>query len=252
MERLIRLDPGSVPERRRLGLILVNIAEVQKRLGKVDQATSLLEQVVAIESALASEDPQSLDPLIALAKANSDLGRILGELPAELFPAMAAFERAVEIREAVIRSHAGLPEQSCQLASDLQALSALQQKADKSESAFQNLARALEILNRIDQQYPGIATYKTGVGTSCNMMSNLQRRRGEYTEALGFAQKAALCLRTARRGVPRGCLLPARARPKSFEFWPVVCTSRSIRRRAALIPARHQLLRKPIGDRSAR
>jgi len=190
VERLIQLDPHSVRERRRLGQILISIAEVQKRLGKADQATSLLEQVLAIESALASEDPQSLDPLIALAKANSELGRILSEQPAESFPAMAAYQRAVEIREAVVRSHSELPEQAHQFALDLRDLSTLQGKAGESESALQNLARALEILNRIDQLYPGIATYKAALGASCNMMSNLERQRGEYTEALGVAQKA--------------------------------------------------------------
>ena len=190
LELLISAHPESVSHRLELGLVLQNIAEIQRRQGKPDEAIMSIEQVLAIESQLAAEDPQSLEPRIALATAYATLGRLFGGQPAELLQAIAAYHQAIELLEAVTQEHPELAEQSYQLASELSDLSSLQQKIGQTESALENLRRALQIFERIDQSYPGVVSYQQGLGTTYNMMSDLERQRGERAEALAFAQKA--------------------------------------------------------------
>ena len=186
--------PESVSQRLELGLILQNIAGIQKRQGKSDEAIRSIEQALTIESQLAAEGPQSLELRIAMAMAHTALGQLFGGLPAELLPAITAYDQAIELREAVTREHPELAEQSYQLASDLSDLSSLQQKSSQTESAVENLRRALRIFERIDQLYPGVVSYQHGLGTAYNMLSNLEHQRGEREEAFAFAQKARTLL----------------------------------------------------------
>ncbi len=190
VELLISAYPESVPERLELGLVLQNIAEIQRRQGKPDEAILSIEQALTIESQLAPEGPQSLKLRIAMATAHAALGRLFAGQPAELLPAIAAYHQAIGLREAVTREHPELTEQSYQLASELSDLSSLDQKTGQTESAVENLRRALQIFERIDQLYPGVVSYQQGLGTTYNMLSNLERQRGERAEAFAFAQKA--------------------------------------------------------------
>ena len=56
------------------------------------------------------------------------------------------------------------------------------------------LTRAVEILERIDRQYPGVLNYQGGLASTYNMMSDLHRHRREPDEAIAFAQKAQTLL----------------------------------------------------------
>ena len=190
MELLIAADPESVSQRLELGLVLQNIAEIQRRQGKPDEAIVSIERALSIESQLATEGPQSLGLRIVMANAHATLGRVFAGQPAELLPAIAGYQQAIALREVLTREHPELAEQSYQLASELSNLSSLQQKIGETESAVENLRRALQIFERIDQFYPGVVTYEHGLGTTYNMLSNLERQRGERAEALAFAQKA--------------------------------------------------------------
>ena len=190
VELLVSAQPESVSQRLELGLVLQNIAETQKRQGKPDEAIKSIERALTIESQLAADDPQSLETRIALATAHAALGRVFGEQPAELLPAITAYQQAIELHEGVVREHPELAEQSYRLASELSDLSRLQQKNGQTESSVENLHRALPIFERIDQLYPGVFSYQHGLGTTYNMLSNLERQQGERAEAFAFAQKA--------------------------------------------------------------
>ncbi len=98
--------------------ILTNIAQIQQRQGLFDEAAQSLEKVVEIESQRAAEDPQSLDPRIALASAYSALGRVFVEQP-ELVKAMTAYNQAIEILDSLTKEHPELSDQAEQLAADL-------------------------------------------------------------------------------------------------------------------------------------
>ena len=190
IERLLSAHPDSVSQRLNLGTVLHSMAEIQGRQGRPEEAIASVEQALAIESQLATEGPQSLDLSIALATAHATLGRLFGEQPAELLPAVTSYYQAIELHEAVTREHPELIEQSYQLASELSDLSSLQQKINQTESAMENLRQALQIFERIDHLYPGIVSYQHGLGRTYNMLSNLERQRGERTEAIALAQNA--------------------------------------------------------------
>jgi eukaryotic-like serine/threonine-protein kinase len=190
VELLISAHPESVTQHLVLGLVLQNIAEIQRRQGKPDEAIASIEQALTIESQLAAEGLPSLETRIALATAHATLGRLFGGQPAELLPAITAYHRAIELREEVTREHPELAEQFYQLASELSDLSSLQQKIGQTESSVESLRRAMHTFERIDQLYPGVTSYQHGLGTTYNRLSNLERQRGERAEALAFAQIA--------------------------------------------------------------
>ena len=52
----------------------------------------------------------------------------------------------------------------------------------------------MEILERLDRQYPSVLSYQEAVTGNYNMMSDLHRQRHEPVEALAFAQKARTLL----------------------------------------------------------
>jgi eukaryotic-like serine/threonine-protein kinase len=190
IELLISVHPESFSQRLALGLVLQNIAEIQRLQGKPDKAITSIERALTIESQLAAEGIQSLETRIALATAHATLGRVFAGQPAESLPAIAAYHRAIELRDEVTRERPELAEQSYQLASDLSDLSSLEQKFGQTEPSVANLRRAMQIFERIDLFYPGVASYQHGLGTAYNMLSNLERQRGERAEALVFAQNA--------------------------------------------------------------
>ena len=77
---------------------------------------------------------------------------------------------------------------------DLGDLNVVQQMAGKLDSALKSLRRAVEILDRLDRQYPGVLNYQGGLAGTYNMMSDLHRRRREPAESLAFAEKARALL----------------------------------------------------------
>ena len=190
VELLISAHPESISDRLELGLILQNIAETQRRQGRPDDAITSIEEALAIDSQLAEENPESLEPRIALATAYTTLGQLFGGQPAESLEAIAAYHQAIALRKVVTQEHPELAEQFYLLASALNAMSSLQQKIGQTESALENLHGALQIFERIDQSYPGVVSYQQGLGATYNMMTDLERQRGERAEALAFAQKA--------------------------------------------------------------
>jgi len=192
IEPLIAAEPQSVPERQELGLILLNVAQIQWRQNHSEEALDSLDRVVEIDLQLAALDPQSLEPRISLATAYATAGRILAAPTGELHRALASYRQAIAVHEAIAQEHPELADQSYEFARDLGALSELQQRAGQLDLAFQNLHRSLSIFEQLNHLYPGILIYQKGLGSVYNMMSDLQRQRAEVSESLAIAQKARM------------------------------------------------------------
>jgi eukaryotic-like serine/threonine-protein kinase len=202
LEPLVTADPRSAPGRHLLGPILANIAQIRGEQGQPEEAIKDLQRLIGIESQLAVEDRRSLNTSLTVAVAHARLGHILVGQPGGSAPAIASLQRAVEIREAIIREHPGLAEESYGLANDLGDLSALQQMAGELDSAEKSLHKALEIHERLSLQYPGVLNYQGSLAVTYNMMSDLHRRRREPAEALALAQKARSLLERLVSGHP--------------------------------------------------
>jgi non-specific serine/threonine protein kinase/serine/threonine-protein kinase len=190
IEPLVVAEPQSVPKRQELGLILLNVAQIQWWQDQPEEALDSLDRVLEIELQLAAEDPRSLEPRISLATAYATAGRILAAPTGEVHRALASYHQAIEIHETIAQEHPELADQSYQFARDLSELSELQQRAGQLDLAFQNLHRSLSIFEHLDQSYPGILIYQRGLGSVYNMMSDLQRQRAEAADSLALAQKA--------------------------------------------------------------
>jgi tetratricopeptide (TPR) repeat protein len=190
VDQRLAVDPQSVRERQNLAMVLLNIAEIQRRQGNFDQAIVSAEQVVAIESRLAAEDGDSFESRRSLAAAYSILGRLFGAQPGESLQAIAAFQQAIELRAAITRERPELTDQLYHLATELDDLASHQQTMGQLEPALEHFRQALAIFERLAQLYPGVATYHEGLGMTYNLMTDVERQRGENAEALAFAQKA--------------------------------------------------------------
>ena len=191
---LIAADPSSGPPRHELSLVLQDIGRIQLDQGQPDEAIETLQKVLVIEGQLAAEDPKAIEPRISMAKAHGLLGQALMLQPDGTEPALESCQKAVELREEVVRDRPELADQSYLLAMDLGDLNVVQQLAGKLDSALKSLRRAVEILERLDRQYPGVLNYQGGLASTYNMISDLHRRRRELAESLAFAQKARAML----------------------------------------------------------
>ena len=58
-----------------------------------------------------------------------------------------------------------------------------------SDSALTSIRRAVEVLERLDRQYPGVLDYQRGLASTFNLMSDLHRRRLEPADSLAMAEK---------------------------------------------------------------
>lgn len=190
LERLVQREPQSESHHLQLGLGLRYIGEIQERQGKLDEAIDSINRALEIDLRLVSKDQDSIEPRLALATAYATLGRLLAQKPPELLNAIANYQQAVQLREAIIRQDPQLVDQSYQLAFELSKLGGLQQELGQSEAAIQCLRRALEVFEPISKSYPNIAVYQQGLGTAYNMISDLQRNQGDKDEGLALAHKA--------------------------------------------------------------
>src|SRR5439155_25964530 len=104
--------------------------------------------------------------------------------PAGSGPPIASHQQAVEILASVPRGRPELADRAYWLAMELGDLNSVQQLAGKLDSALQSVRKAVEILERLDRQYPGVLNYQGGLASTYNMMSDLHRHRREPAEAL--------------------------------------------------------------------
>jgi eukaryotic-like serine/threonine-protein kinase len=195
IEPLATADLRSPSLRHDLSRILQNIAQLQFDGGHPQKAIENIQRSLAIESQLAEDDPQSLESKISRGKAHAALGQILVAQPDGFEPAIAAYEKAIEFLETVVRERPELGEQTYELAMFLGHLSSVQQRVDKLDSALASTQKALELIEQLNRQYPGLLNYQGGLASTYNMMSDVHRRRLESAEALEFAQKAQALLK---------------------------------------------------------
>jgi serine/threonine protein kinase len=182
--------PAPASRRHLLAQVLQNTAQIQLDQGHPREAIETLGRVLEIEGPLAAEDLRSLNPQVAVARALALLGEIHVGQPDGSGPALASYQQAVEILEAITREHPGLADEAYLLATDLGNLSVAQRVAGKLDSALKSSRRSIEILERLDRQYPGVLHYREALAQAYNLISDLHRRRREPTESLSFAEKA--------------------------------------------------------------
>jgi non-specific serine/threonine protein kinase/serine/threonine-protein kinase len=190
LEEALAGDPASASRRLLLGQVLQNTAQIQLDQGHPHEASETLQRVIEIEGPLAAEDPRWLDPQLDAARAHALLGQIQLDQPDGTGPALASYQQAVEILEAITREHPGLADEAHLLAADLGNLGVAQRAAGKLDSALKSSRRSIEILERLDRQYPGVLAYREGLAQAYNLMSDLHRRRSEPAASLAFAEKA--------------------------------------------------------------
>ena len=177
-----------------LGLILLNFGEAQRDQGQLEEAIESIQRSLEIERELATENPDLLDSSISMAKGHMLLAQILQDDSEEIGPAVTEYQQAIMQLEKVTQLRPELSDQAFELAFILGDLSQLQQMGGKLDSALGSARKAMEILERLDRQYPSALRYQEGLAGIYHMMSDLHRQRREPAEALAFAQKAQALL----------------------------------------------------------
>ena len=90
-----------------------------------------------------------------MARAHGLLGQVLTEQPDGSGPALASYQQAVELLEAVTREHPELADRGLLAGDGPGRPEPLQQMAGKLDSALESVRRAIEVFERLDRQYPG-------------------------------------------------------------------------------------------------
>ncbi len=173
-----------------LGSILLNTAQVEFALGQPVEAVASYRRALDVHERLAAEDPASVIPRLAAAEAHAAMAQIFSQQPGGTHPAIASYEKAVEILGAVTREHPGLAEETFTMALDLNDLALLQAMAGKLDSALASGQRSVAILERLDRQYPDVLKYRGGLAAGYNTIGEIYRRRQEPAESLALAEKA--------------------------------------------------------------
>ena len=174
-----------------LSMILLNIGEAQREQGQLKEAIESIQRSLVIEGELwprrtricsIRQSPWQKGTRLWARSSWSDSDGI--------GPALMEYQQAILLLEKVTKLHPELSDQAFELAFILSDLSRLQQMAGKLDSALGSAGKAMEILERLDRQYPSGLNYQQGLAGIYHMMSDLHRQRREPAEALAFAQKA--------------------------------------------------------------
>jgi eukaryotic-like serine/threonine-protein kinase len=180
-------SPGA---RHELSMILLNFGMVQKEQGELEEATKSIKRSLLMQVEEVTENSDSLDPLIFMAKGHALLGQIFLEDADSPEPALTEYQQAIQLLEKATSRHPELPDQALELALLLGDVSRIQQMAGQLDSALGSAHKAVEILERLERQYANVVDYEKALGGTYQIMSDLHRQRIELSEALAFAQKA--------------------------------------------------------------
>ena len=177
-----------------LSMILLNIGEAEREEGQLKEAIESIQRSLAIEGELVTQGANLLDSSISMAKGHALLGQIFASDSDEIGPALMEYQQAIALLEKVTKLRPDLPGPAFELAFIFNDLSHLQQMAGKLDSALGSAGKAMDILERLDRQYPTGLNYQQGLAGIYHLMSDLHRGRREPAEALAFAQKAQALL----------------------------------------------------------
>jgi tetratricopeptide (TPR) repeat protein len=180
-------SPGA---RHELSMILLNFGLVQKEQGELEEATKSIQRSLLIQAEEVTENPDSLDPMIFMAKGHALLGQLFLEDAEGPEPAMKEYQQAILLLEKATIRHPELPDQALELALLLGDLNRIQQMTGQLDSALSSAHKAVEILEGLERRYANVLEYEEALAGTYQMMSDLHRQRRELSEALAFAQKA--------------------------------------------------------------
>ena len=129
-----------------------------------------------------------------MAKGHAILGQILVTQPEGRSQRLLRTGKPSNYSKRLTTSTPSYPTRLFELALFLGDLSSLEQMAGKLDSALGSGNKAVEILERLEQQHPGILEYEQSLAGAYNITSDLHRYRREPAEAIAFAQKAKTLL----------------------------------------------------------
>jgi tetratricopeptide (TPR) repeat protein len=124
-----------------------------------------------------------------LAGSHYNIGLLLSET-GELNEALAAYQRALEIRERLVRDNPTVTEYQWGLADSHYSIGNLLCKTGEPNEALASYQRALEIQERLVRDNPTVTEYQSGLASSHNNIGNLLSDTGELKEALAAYQRA--------------------------------------------------------------
>jgi len=190
LEERLATGPKTTLRRRELARVLANLAQAERAANHPDRAQANVTRAIGILDELVGAKPGNVNDQVALASDQIALGRLLATNPETTNPAVGAFTKGIDLRQAIIREHPDRFDQVHELALDLGELAATEQKAGRLESAAQSENQALELFEQLDRRFPEMVSYQTDMYLAYDKAGQLRAQQGEVTLALRLAGQA--------------------------------------------------------------
>ncbi len=190
LEERLATSPKMTLRRRELTRVLANLAEAERAANHPDRAQANLTRAIDILDELVGAKPGNVNDQVALASDQIALGRLLATNPETTNPAVGAFTKGIDLRQAIIREHPDRFDQVHELALDLGELAAAEQKAGRLELAVQSQNQALELFEQLARRFPEVASYQTDMYLAYDKAGQLRAQQGEVTLAMRLAGQA--------------------------------------------------------------
>jgi serine/threonine protein kinase/tetratricopeptide (TPR) repeat protein len=190
VESLARDCPGEARYLHSLAGQHHNVGVVyQDTLGKPREARAAFRTALELEEQAAARAPYDVRVQDFMAKHLHSLGVVHDNLK-EFAPALEFFERAVALREKLVRENPAVHEFRGELAFSYRALGRLRRVRGEREPAARAFDQALALLERLVLEQPASPEYRRILGLTYTSLGVLRFESGDLAESLGYRRQA--------------------------------------------------------------
>jgi tetratricopeptide (TPR) repeat protein len=187
-EQLVEHHPADTEYRHSLASISFNVAMLQDRTGKPDEARAGFARAAALEQRAVAEQPDNPAYLHILALADDGIGRI--DLQSgNREDAMRRFRQVADARERIVANNPGVADYLNKLAASYTTLADAFARERNWDEASQWHQKAIGIAERLVLLNPSVREYRDQQIRSYTALSETHARAGDAAAALAVAQQ---------------------------------------------------------------
>ncbi|HKI36944.1 MAG TPA: serine/threonine-protein kinase [Gemmataceae bacterium] len=195
-------DPRA---RRDLGLAYQRLGRIQIALGRTDDAVQAYRQAVAIQQGLAEEAPNDPEPRADMAKSYNNLAILYrgGNVKPDFARADEALDRALALKEDLVRERPDNPEYQVSLAKSLVGRGQLERQRGRADLTEGPLLRAVDLLEAVVRDHGDRAAYRAELAAAVNSAGALYLATDRQAAAESSFQRARDLFRSLAEAEPR-------------------------------------------------
>jgi tetratricopeptide (TPR) repeat protein len=198
-QNFVRESGGAPDVRRETALAYFRLGQIQGVLSRDTEAEQAFHRAIAMQDALVAEDPGHAGYRQDLANSHNWLGEFLRERGRPLGGAEAAYRQARDLQEGLL---AEFPEHAVyrkELARSHYNLAILSMETDRGRAAGEHLARAIELLDRLQRDDPAVPDYRHELARCLINRGVHHKEAGSFRQAREDYQRAIELLQDLSR-----------------------------------------------------